>query len=57
VSSLAKAEGRTRLEVAYDHMCTRDATGTIWRGSPDVVGWCARTHLLAHASAPSKIGG
>ena len=32
ISSLAKASGRSRLEVAYDHMCTRGCTGTIWRG-------------------------
>ena len=33
ISSIAKASGRSRLEVAYDHMCTRGATGTIWRGA------------------------
>ena len=32
ISSLAKASGHSRLEVAYDHMCTRGCTGTIWRG-------------------------
>ena len=39
ISSIAKASGRSRLEVAYDHMCTRGATGTIWRGSPNVPGF------------------
>jgi N-acyl-D-aspartate/D-glutamate deacylase len=36
ISSIAKASGRSRLEVAYDHMTSRGCTGTIWRGSPNV---------------------
>lgn len=47
ISSLALASntGQTRLEVAYDFMCTANATGTIWRGSPDV-------SLTHHQSPP-----
>lgn len=49
VSSIAQATGQKRLEVAYDHMLTRAGTGTLWQGSPDVVGWYNTTReRLAH---------
>lgn len=61
ISSIAKASGRSRLEVAYDHMCTRGGTGTIWRGSPNVPRFYdmvkvsqMTTRLIATATRPER---
>ena len=37
IAALASAAGKSPFEICYDHMMSAECTGTIWRGTPNVV--------------------